>query len=621
MGTPPNVQFNRAMAQQLLTTLSNLGGVRIQQGGMIFGQPNPANGVLRFEIMNHGRVIAQADVAFSRTGAVLILGDKPPIANAPGVTGEAETHTAPEFTVLHSSDVANQSVIHSESPLTTTALFSGWQSVYPQDSRETSSHSPQREGAPTEAKNLPREEAPLSDRGRMPSSGVWGQDTTRTQSTSTPSWTGETPRAQTMEAMVREVVREVIANLQIVFPDLQTQQSLPDVLRTLSDQVASRMEEAVRTAFSGAWNVTAADIREARQAIENTVTSLISSSLVLTARDSAPVERRSAPGTSGEPSRTPTNGAEGQGLFAQSLPQKVADAILGKMAAVLTNIPQHPLAQQQGAPQRPQIPSQKAAGEGMVLAQQAQPTPDKNQVGARREVPVMAQAEAARTEAEKRSQSRVLGTEGREISLEEDPTVIAARGSALEDATSGESEQEPGRDGFEPSWNQIEAVLESFGSLNSVEDGAKLLGVLAAFVPAGHDLIDLLAAIDRRRGWGWAEGSHPVVDAIQQVASFYRRPKATKAEVLFDPFMSLEFLLPMFESGGPAPMNDEDMVHLNPERMAMHQHLVQMYLDRPGWMERTGASREDLAMQLEEAQRLMNRPFYSEIFLPSATRH
>ncbi len=549
MGTPPYIQLNRIAGQQLITAYANTGAIRLQQGVQIFGQPSQSSGVLHGAIVNQaGQVIAQADVAFSRNGAVLILRDKPPMVNTPGTTAEAGAQTSPEVAVFSPSDFSSsQAVFHSQSPLTETAMFSGMQMVL---------HSDVPEGAPVrnfEQAARPQPAAPERAGGNIFQGTPAAPETLRSPSlptaqprfeTSVAADTRPTPvLSDSLQAVVREVTHEIVANLQILLPELQSHENLPQLIRTFSEQVAVRLEEAVRFSQTG-------EAGQDARSIASALRSTVASSLLVFAKDVQSARPSSTTATNSAQSflraETPLGDARFAPGFAQVLQDRLTQSSLpGRLAAIFSGIPS----------EQPQTAGRDGLRSFVPVQTQNEAKPDQL---LRRDVPVQVLPYTTHPETEKPVVIRTLGTEGYETAIEHEDEALAPtiRVEARSEDSSRGSQGEERQQDDQALWTGVEKVLQSEGFLTgrtlrplSFKDGLNLTKILKGYAnPQGLDLLDVLAVMGPRIDW--SEGASPNNAALKRLAGYRKRKGWTKGDAIRSPIEDILVAGQMSEEGG-----------------------------------------------------------------------
>ncbi|HEX5035705.1 MAG TPA: hypothetical protein VFX30_00915 [bacterium] len=164
-------------------------------------------------------------------------------------------------------------------------------------------------------------------------------------------------------------------------------------------------------------------------------------------------------------------------------------------------------------------------------------------------------------------------------------------------------------------WSQLSSDLQragfvsASGSLRPLEiseEGREVLGLVAARLPEGWDVIDGLALIDARMGLSPEAGA--VNNALYRLASYRRTWKGDKVravlEPLHDAFVALELVAEDVIPGTESDISLEDLKGFQTQAAA-----AQMILDRPRWMARLGdeEDREEIARVLPDVEGLLER--------------
>lgn len=164
-------------------------------------------------------------------------------------------------------------------------------------------------------------------------------------------------------------------------------------------------------------------------------------------------------------------------------------------------------------------------------------------------------------------------------------------------------------------WNQLQSDLRrggfiaAAGSLRPLEfseEGREVLGLVAARLPEGWDVIDGLALIDARMGLSPEAGA--VNNALYRLASYRKTWKGDKVravlEPLHDAFVALELVAEDVIPGTESDISLEDLKGFQTQAAA-----AQMILDRPRWMARLGdeEDRGEIARVLPDVESLLER--------------
>lgn len=126
-------------------------------------------------------------------------------------------------------------------------------------------------------------------------------------------------------------------------------------------------------------------------------------------------------------------------------------------------------------------------------------------------------------------------------------------------------------------------------------DAVPLVELLAALVPSGNDILDLLE-IMALQGFGWGEERGPVNAALQRLANYRTLGNGTKSDALLEPLRDVVIVLGMNEMG-LSP--EEDLVL---QRFEAHLPVVEMYLGDEAWIGRLEDDRDILAEELADSR-------------------
>jgi hypothetical protein len=125
----------------------------------------------------------------------------------------------------------------------------------------------------------------------------------------------------------------------------------------------------------------------------------------------------------------------------------------------------------------------------------------------------------------------------------------------------------------------------SVRSLKTPEDGIAFVDLVAAHLPEGWDLIDAMELLD----FGPWKERKDINGSLRSFGQYRQRWNGSKEEALTHPESNrgqqVEGLLHLLANGATRAEVLEKFPLLNIDRLRVEMHVMDLYLDRPAWLE------------------------------------
>lgn len=392
-----------------------------------------------------------------------------------------------------------------------------------------------------------------------------------------------------------EVVRDVLVSLRILPPGVSTEQALP------------RLQEVVRL-----WTAGGAQHADLPADVVKVVSNFLASAvLATTLASTAPGATPLRAGQSPELQRGVPNGLNfggtptfGEGArpgfqFGPLTRSDIASAVLSALSGSPTLLPST-----NGA--KSSLPG--GVGEtihnGTALPgsndAQGKPQGDKNAAAGRI-------VEGARGEAGldrgirdlKSGQTRISGDEHRERGLGEEIDLEGRRSAHDQESHhAGAGDQEDASVALEALWTDLHSALERAGFIEAgtlrrlldAVEARSFLRVLAAKVPDGLDLIDVLNLVDSRIGLSPESGG--VNAALRRLSDYRTQGRKDKASAVMEPLRDAFVVMDMIDAD-LMPVHEAELSLEDLKGFETFASIAQLLLDHPAWLSRTGMTAED----------------------------
>jgi len=198
----------------------------------------------------------------------------------------------------------------------------------------------------------------------------------------------------------------------------------------------------------------------------------------------------------------------------------------------------------------------------------------------------------------KTAQTRLTGDEGRERAVTEDVDLKNRRSAHDQESHHAGGDQETASELIETLWADLHTALQrggfvEAGTLRRLMDAIEarsFLRVLAARVPDGMDLIDIVTLVDNRIGL--SPESSGVNAALRRLADHRSRGRKDKSEILLEPLRDAFVVMDMIEAD-LMPVQESELSAEDLKGFETIASVAQMTLEHPEWIARTGMTLED----------------------------
>lgn len=394
---------------------------------------------------------------------------------------------------------------------------------------------------------------------------------------------------------IPEAVRDVLVSLRILPPGVSTDQALP------------RLQEVVRLWTAG--GAQHADLpADVVKVVSNFLASaVLATTLASTAPGATPLRAGQSPELQrGLPnglnfSGTPTfaEGARPGFQFGPLTRSDIASAVLSALSGTPTLLPSATNAKGAMTGAATETPTNGATLTGSNAAQ-GKAQGDKSAVSGRI-------VEGARGDVGmdrgirdlKSGQFRISGDEHRERTVADEVDLEGRRSTHDQESHhAGGEDQEAAAIALEALWKDLHSALDRAGFIEAgtvrrlldAVEGRSFLRVLAARVPDGLDLIDVLNLVDSRIGL--SPGAGAVNAALRRLSDYRAQGGKDKASAVMEPLRDAFVVMDMIDSD-LMPVQESELSLEDLKGFETYASIAQLLLDKPAWLSRTGMSSED----------------------------